>query len=201
MMSPPGADGPSDPGSTAILLARARNGDTAAREELAQRYLVTLRRWAHGRLPRKARGLVDTDDLVQSTLARAFRRLNEFEPRREGAFLAYLRQILLNQVRDEARRGQRMPDMTELPEDLPSHARSPVEEAIGSEFLSRYESALGRLSEGQHEAVVLRIELGLRYREIAESMELSTANAARMLVARALVHLGEFLKEKDDGED
>jgi len=193
--------GPPDPRSTAVLLACARNGESVAREELARRYLVTLRRWAHGRLPRKSRGLLDTDDLVQATLARAFRRLDEFEPRREGAFLAYLRQILLNQVRDEARRGKRIPDMTELPEELPSHAPSPIEEVIGAEFLSAYEAALGRLTDGQREAVILRIELGFRYPEIAESMELSSANAARMLVARALVHLGEFLKEKSDGED
>ena len=184
--------------STAALLARARVGDHTAREELAERYLTTLRRWAHGRVPRRVRGLVDTDDIVQSTLMRAFQRLDSFEPRREGAFLAYLRQILLNQIRDEGRRGGRMPEQSELPEHLPSPARSPIEETIGRESLARYEVALARLIESQREAVILRLELGLRYREVAEAMELPSASAARMLVARALVHLAEELEDHDE---
>lgn len=199
MRSAPPADGVGAPkGSTAVLLERARNGEAVAREELARRYLVVLRRWAHGRLPTKVHGFVDTDDLVQSTLARAFRRLNEFEPRGEGAFLAYLRQILLNQVRDEARRSERTPEQVGLSDDLPAGGRSPVEEAIGSERLAGYESALSRLTESQRDAVIMRIELGYRYREVAEAMQLSSANAARMLVARALLHLGELLKDHDD---
>jgi len=185
-------------GSTAILLERARNGEAGAREELARRYLVVLRRWAHGRLPAKVHGFVDTDDLIQSTLARAFGRLNNFEPRGEGAFLAYLRQILLNQVRDEARRSKRTPELVELPENLTAAGRSPIEEAIGSERLAGYESALARLTESQREAVILRIEMGYRFREVAEAMQLPSANAARMLVARALIQLGEALKEHAD---
>jgi len=191
-------DGAGPTGTTALLLERARNGETMAREELAGRYLVLLRRWAHGRLPAKVHGFVDTDDLVQSTLARAFRRLDEFEPRGEGAFLAYLRQILLNQVRDEARRSRRTPEQVGLSDDLPAAGRSPVEEAIGSERLAGYESALTQLTENQRDAVIMRIELGYRYREVADAMQLSSANAARMLVARALLHLGELLKEHDD---
>ena len=199
MMCPPNTDHVTrEPGSTAVLLERARNGESVAREELAQRYLVTLRRWAHGRLPRKARGLVDTDDLVQSTLARAFRRLNEFEPRGEGAFLAYLRQILLNQIRDEARRAKRTPEQMELSDSLPAEGHSPIEDVIGSEGLAAYEAALSQLTEGQRNAVILRVELGYRYREVAEAMQLSSANGARMLVARALVHLGEILRDHAD---
>jgi RNA polymerase sigma-70 factor, ECF subfamily len=180
--------------STSVLLLRARQGEPLAREELAGRYLTILKRWAHGRLPAKVHGYVDTDDLVQSTLARAFRKLNEFEQRGEGAFLAYLRQILLNQIRDEARRGKRTPDMVGMPEDLPAKGRSPIEEMIGADVLAGYEAALARLTENQRNAVILRIELGYRYREVAEAMELPSPNAARMLVARALVQLAAMLR-------
>ena len=180
--------------STSVLLMRARQGEPLAREELAGRYLAILKRWAHGRLPAKVHGYVDTDDLVQSTLARAFQRLSQFEQRGEGAFLAYLRQILLNQIRDEARRGKRAPDTVEVPEDLPSKGRSPIEEVIGTDLLEGYEAALAQLTENQRNAVILRIELGYRYREVAEAMELPSPNAARMLVARALVQLGGILR-------
>src|SRR5262245_12569360 len=91
--------------NTAVLLEGVRRGDAAARERLFARYLPVLRRWAHQRLPQDARGLRDTDDLVQDTLLSALRRVNDFEHRGEGAFLAYLRQILMNSVRDGVRRA------------------------------------------------------------------------------------------------
>lgn len=183
--------------STAALLVRVRAGESAAREQLAGRYLTALRRWAHGRLPARARGLVDTDDLVQSTLMRAFNRLGAFEPRREGAFLAYMRQILLNQIRDEVRRGRRRPEHVELRDEFPAADRSLLDEVIGKQNMDRYERALAQLSDSHREAVILRVEMGYRYREIAEGMELSTANAARKLVARALVHLAEIMRGTD----
>jgi RNA polymerase sigma-70 factor (ECF subfamily) len=76
-----------------------RDGDEDARERLGVRYLALLKRWAHGWVPPRARGFAHTDDLVQATLVRALGAVQHFEPRREGAFLAYLRTILLNQLR------------------------------------------------------------------------------------------------------
>src|SRR5947208_16437739 len=80
--------------STVTLLQRIRAGDLGAREHLLGRYLPLLRRWAHGRLPVYARALDDTDDLVQITLLRSLKHLDQFEAERSGAFLAYLRQTL-----------------------------------------------------------------------------------------------------------
>ena len=102
--------------STASLLARVRDGDDAARSRLVVRYLAILRRWAHGRCPPRARPLLDTDDLVQTTLLRALERVTRFEPRREGAFLAYLRTILMNEIRMALRRVDRAPRRDTLPE-------------------------------------------------------------------------------------
>jgi RNA polymerase sigma-70 factor (ECF subfamily) len=119
--------------------------------------------------------------------------LEQFEPRREGAFLAYLRAILLNQIRDQARRAGRSPARGELSEDLPHPAPSPLEEAIGRETLERYEAALSRLTPEQREAVVLRAELGFTYPEIAEATGSPSANAARMLVTRGLVRMAEVM--------
>ena len=104
----------SDMASTATLLARYRDGDNTARDALLERYLPILRRWAHGRLPAYARSTAETDDLVQVTLQRALRRLDQFEVRHEGAFLAYLRRIFLNSVRDEIRRYGRHPQSIEI---------------------------------------------------------------------------------------
>jgi RNA polymerase sigma factor (sigma-70 family) len=184
--------------STAALLARVREGDDKAREDLAARYRTLLARWAHGRLPPAARSVLETSDLVQTTLMRAFARVEQFEPRREGAFLAYLRQILLNQIRDESRRRKRRPVSEPLPEVLEdSTTPSPLEAIIGAESLARYEEALARLTERQREAIILRVELGLRYREVAEALDAPSVNAARLIVARALVRLAAALGDRD----
>ena len=182
--------------STASLLIRVREGHAPAREELMGRYVAMLGRWAHGRVPRAARDLVDTDDLVQSTLIRALSHLDTFESRGEGAFLGYLRQVLLNQIRDEARRARRRPPHTEL-DDFSEAASSPspLEETIGRERLDRYEVSLAQLGEAQRGAVVLRIEMGMRYRDIAEALGVPSANAARSLVGRGMVHLAQLMRE------
>jgi RNA polymerase sigma-70 factor (ECF subfamily) len=182
--------------STASLLIRVREGHAPAREELMGRYVAMLGRWAHGRVPRAARDLVDTDDLVQSTLIRALSHLDTFESRGEGAFLGYLRQVLLNQIRDEARRARRRPQHTELDESFESASTpSPLEETIGRERLDRYEASLAQLGEAQRGAVVLRIEMGMRYRDIAEALGVPSANAARSLVGRGMVHLAQLMRE------
>jgi RNA polymerase sigma-70 factor (ECF subfamily) len=179
------------PESTAVLLVRAREGDADARERLAARFLPRLRRWAHGRLPPAARGALDTDDLVQVTLVKALDHVGTFEPQHEGAFMAYLRRILLNQLRDELRRAR--PGLELADERLADRAPSVVEEAIGRQVMERYEEALQALDERQREAVILRLEFGYSHEEVAEAVACPSGNAARMLVSRALLRLAELL--------
>ena len=88
---------------TIELVLRAQAGDRAAVEALLQRCIPQLKRWAHGRLPAAARGSLDTGDLVQETVLHVLRRLDTFEPRHVGAMQAYLRQSVLNRIRDEVR--------------------------------------------------------------------------------------------------
>src|SRR6185503_21204637 len=91
------------------LLRRARAGDTQALGRLFQRYLPSLHRWAHGRIPRWARNAVDTTDVVQDTVLHTLRNLRSFEPQREGALLGYLRRSLLNRIRDRFRYAAKNP--------------------------------------------------------------------------------------------
>ncbi len=190
---------PSDPESTALLLQRIRGGDEAARERLLQRYLPVLRRWAHGRMPAKARGLADTDDLVQITLLRVLKQLERFEPRHEGAFLAYLRRILINAMRSEIARAATRGQQVEVGEGMAASGPSPLEAVLGRDMLDRYEAAFALLGEEQQEAVLMRVELGMNYEQIAEAMGKNSANTARMLVARALAQLAERMEEPRGG--
>lgn len=180
--------------STATLLDRYRAGDDGARDALLARYLPILRRWAHGRLPSGSRSLAETDDLVQVALIRASARLQAFDARRPGAFLAYLRQITLNAIRDEIATARARPRAEAIDENLPSTGRSPVELAVEADTLARYEAALARLGDAQQAAVVLHVEFGMTYPEVATELGFPSADAARMAVNRALRELAALLR-------
>jgi RNA polymerase sigma-70 factor (ECF subfamily) len=179
--------------STADLLKRARQGDDDALNDLFRRHLSPLRRWARGRLPKWTRDLRDTEDLVQETLTQTLRRIDAFEPRHEGALQAYLRQALINRVRDEVRRVNRYPapeglDDADHPVDA---AASPLEEVIGAQAMENYESALQRLRPEERELIIARVEMQQSYQQIAVAHNRSSADAARMAVTRALLRLAE----------
>ena len=175
--------------SSLTLLERARAGDREALDALIARYLPRLKRWASGRLPRWARDVADTQDLVQETLFQTFKQIEGFEPRGEGALQAYLRQAILNRIRDHLRRVKRRPVMTELDSQAEDQGLSPLAAAIGQETVDRYERALARLGDDDRAAVVARIELGFSNAEIAELLGKPTANAARVALQRAIVRL------------
>ena len=179
--------------STTMLLRRYRDGEASARDELTERYLPVMQRWARGRLPQYGRDLADTDDLVQITFLRALNNLDRFDAERPGAFLAYLRTILINQVREEIRRRRRRPDEQPVAHELPDGAQSVVEQAVGRETLEAYEAALARLSDEQREAVIMRVEFGMTFPEIAAELGNPSANAARMTVSRALARIAEWM--------
>jgi len=187
----PPANRHADADSSFALLARAKAGDTMALNDLCARYLPRLQRWAHGRLPAWARGALDTHDLVQDTLAQVVQRLGSFEPRHEGAFQAYLRQALMNRVRDEIRRANRKAPAGPLDSAKSSPDPSPLEEAIGQEALERYEAALLRLRPEDREAIIVRIEMGQSYADVAEALGKPSVAAAHMAVSRALVRLAK----------
>jgi len=184
----------SDPESTFRLIARARSGDQEALEQLFHRHLKPLQRWASGRLPRWARDLADTDDLVQNTLIQTFKRIDGFEPHRVGALQAYLRQAVLNSIRDELRRKGRRPEITDLDGCEVDLAGSPLDQAIGREAVDRYEAALDRLKPEEREAIIARVEMGYSYEELAEVLGKATPDAARKAAQRALVRLAEEMK-------
>jgi RNA polymerase sigma factor (sigma-70 family) len=181
--------------STLSLLSRAKEGDEQALNDLFSRYLPGLRRWASGRLPRWARDLADTPDLVQETVLHVFKRIEGFEHRGEGAFQAYLRQALMNRIRNELRNAANRPERGELEEAGADDGLSPLERAVGARALERYEAALERLRGEERELVVGRLEMGLTYSELAGVTGRSSPDAARMAVTRAIARLIEEMTD------
>jgi RNA polymerase sigma-70 factor, ECF subfamily len=195
--TPAGPQGFGRDGVSSIeLVRRAQAGDDQAIRQLCERYLPVLRRWATGRLPAWARGLVDTDDMIQETLIKTLRNVKDFEPRHDGAVAAYLRRALDNRIRDEVRINARRPRVEEIQDGYPDSRTSPLEAAIGGEAVRRYEEALARLSDDDRELVLARIELGLSYEEVARTMNRPSQDAARMAIGRALVRLASEMNRE-----
>ena len=106
-----------------------------------------------------------------------------------GALQAYLRQSVLNRIRDEIRKVSRQPPPVELPEDEPSDRTSPLEVAIQQQTYERYRRALTTLGVRDRELIVARIEAQWSLAEIAHRFQIRTVDAARMAVTRAVQRL------------
>ena len=180
--------------SSFSLIRRAKTGDAGALDALAGRYLKPLRRWARGRLPAWARDGMDTEDLVQDSVVNSLKHLESFDPRRQGALQAYLRQAIVNRIRDEVRRVQRRPEQAALDSGIMDAGASPLDEAIGADVQARYERALAELGDDERALVVARVELGYSYEQVAVALDKPSADAARMAVGRALVKLADRMR-------
>ena len=174
---------------TMELVIRAKAGDRMATEALLERCLPPLKRWAHGQLPMAARGSLDTNDLVQDAALNLVKRLDFFQPQHVGAMQGYLRQSVINRIRDEVRKIGRHAPPVELPDDHPSDRTSPLESAIQAEAYDRYRRALTHLEPKDRELIVARVEIQWTVAEIAQRFGMRTVDAARMAVGRAVRRL------------
>jgi RNA polymerase sigma factor (sigma-70 family) len=179
--------------TSAFLLQRARHGDARALSALLRRHIPALRRWAHGRLPRWMRSVVDTDDLVQDVLTRTMGRIGSFESRGQGALGAYLREAVRNRIRDEQRRIVRRPLPDDLGDDVVDPGASPLDEAIAREARERYLAGLAALSPSDRELIVGHVELGYSHQQLGCMTE-RTPNAARMALHRAVCRLAQQMR-------
>ena len=192
-MADPGSARPGDLSrlSSRDLLSRARRGDRSALSALFARQMPGLRRWARGRLPRWARDIADTTDLIQDALLQTVRRFDAFEDRGRGALAAYLRRGIQNRIVDEYRRFDRRPDEVLIDDEHPASGSSPLADVIDAENRERYLAALSRLKPDQRELIVGRLELGYSYEQLAVMTGRARPDAARVAVHRAMMKLAE----------
>ena len=181
------------------LLLKAQAGDNDALNQLLTRYLPRLQRWARGKLPWGLRTMLDTGDLVQDAVVNALPHLDKLEIRTERALFYYLQRAVKNHVIDLQKRARRRPARAEMPECFPAAGISPQEAAIGAEELERYERALASMKNDDRQAIVLRVDRGLAYEEIATQLGKPSADAARMAVTRAIVRLAARMGHRHRG--
>ena len=153
----------------------------------------------------KYAGLFDADDILQVTFLEAFLRISTFEPRGERSFLAWLRQIAENNIRDAVReleRDKRLPPDRRLVaktnedsyaafvEQLAVTTSTPSRSLGRKELCANLDGLLASLPP-EYETVLRLYELEeLPGAEVAERMGRSPG-AVRMLLARARERLAE----------
>jgi len=168
------------------VVAAARAGDEAAFADLAESYRPELQAHCY----RMLGSFEDSEDLVQETFLRAWRRRESFEGR--STFRAWLYRIATNACLDAIDRRPRVqphavaqplaevpwltPYPDELLEGIPSREREPEAEVVARETIElAFIAAIQFLPPKQRAVLILRDVLGWTAAESASLLDLSVA--------------------------
>jgi RNA polymerase sigma-70 factor (ECF subfamily) len=189
------------------LLLRARGGHGSAIGALLQLYRNYLLVLAATQIEKRLRGRMSPSDVVQETMLRAAQNFAQFRGTTEAELVAWLRQILVNNLakfveqhvlaaRRDVRRevsierlGKALEQSTvQLAALLPAEGKSPSMAAQQREDAVLLADRLAALPDDYREVLVLRNLQGLPFDDIARKMDRSPS-AARMLWLRAIEKL------------
>jgi RNA polymerase sigma-70 factor (ECF subfamily) len=178
------------------LVERIRSGDETAWEAFYDRYHDPLLFAIRCRLGRGLRSRLQSEDVLQSVVADAFRDLPRFEPHGPGSLSHYLHACVLNKIRSKAEFFGAAKRSGEVPLSDSVADRLASREEAGPGYLdaARYEHlerALTALPEDMREAVLLRTVEGLTNRQAAAVLGKSE-EAASKTFNRALAKLGRL---------
>ena len=191
------------------LLDRARDGDSAARDELFERCRNYVSLLARVHIESWLQAKVDPSDLVQQTLLEAYRGLDGFQGQTQGEWLAWLKQILKHNATDYIRRYKgtaKRRIQREVPMEVPRHGSSlfridpsdpgdtPSQLVMQHENEIQLAEAVSRLAEDHQQVILLRNVQRMSFNEVAERMERSRP-AVQMLWLRALKNLKDLLED------
>ena len=188
-------------------LEQAIAGDSLALAALLKEFGPQVRRRIAGRIAPQLRSSFDEDDVMQVTYLEAFLRIDQFTPTGPNSFLAWLRRIAENNLRDavkELNRGKRPPPQKRIsaPRNDDSYVNligklgasitSPSRHAAGQEAKQIIDSSLTHMPKDYQDVIRLYDLDNLSAPEVANEMERSVG-AVYMLRARALDSLQGLL--------
>lgn len=193
-------------------LTRVRRLQEGANVEAHSRWIFECYyRHVRGFFLRRGVERQEAEDLAQDTFLQLFRDIHSF--RGESRFESWLFAIAANILRNERRRrGQEMRKAPEVALDAPASAsarvpeipaeqRSPERLAYDNERHRGLSRAIAALPPQQRHCLVLRLERGLKYREIAVALKISVDTVkAHLFQAKERLKslLGEELGEWRD---
>jgi RNA polymerase sigma-70 factor (ECF subfamily) len=173
------------------LIVAAQQGDRPAFAQLVERYWERLYRWLY----HVTHDQHTAEDLAQESFLKAFAGLKKFQAGTN--FGAWLFRIAHNNYANQCRASARQREA--LPADLPSRERGPHEQAVSAEALQSVTQAIYRLPPEFRSALLLRVEEGLSFRQIAEVLDL-TEETARWRVFKARQKLLGTLATRQEQE-
>lgn len=155
-------------------------------------------------MPRTTQSAAETNDVIQDAALGLWNRLQTLDTldfQRSGDLDAYMRQAVLNRIRDHARRGVSRPlilpmDQTDSQAAVDA-SPSALDLVLDVEAMDRYQRAFAALEMSDREALIARAEMGYSFEQIAQLTHRPSAAAARMAVNRAV----ERLRRAVDGND
>lgn len=189
--TPPRDDSSSLTALTRHLLAQVQGGDSAALQQLCDRYATMLLPWLEARRRPPAGQQEQLTALLDGVLHDT---LPAIPPSAAAEVWDRVRRRLLERIRAAETFAGDAPEARRAP---PTASISAEEAAVGLDVVRRYDAGLLRLRPEERLALVMRLEIGCSYDEIAAALERPSEGAARMAVCRAMVHLAEEMV--DDG--
>jgi RNA polymerase sigma-70 factor (ECF subfamily) len=180
------------PADEPLLVARAQGGDRQAFALLVQRYYDRLYRWLY----HLGRDRHAAEDLVQDTFLKALAKLDSF---RAGTnFRAWLFRIAYHGFLNRRRAEVRIRRMS--PEQVPVVRTNPAATAVSQETLELLARSVARLPHDFRAALLLRVEEGLSFRQVAGVLA-TTEETARWRVFKARQKLMEIMGPHLNGDE
>lgn len=181
------------------LIERARAGDQAALGELLEQCRGFLWRLADQGLDDRAAGRIDASDVVQQTCLSVHRQILKFDGRDPAQFIAWLRQIHENNIRNAARNqlhaAKRAVDREKRINDADVYSDrqpTPSQFIVRNEESDRLAAAIEQLPADEREALERRYLKDESLADIASAMGL-TRSALVWLMNRAMNNLRKNL--------
>lgn len=176
------------------LVARAKEGDLTALEELFNRYRNQVFSLAY----RMTGSPSDAEDLCQEIFLQVMRKVGSFEGR--SSFSTWLYRVAMNRSRDYLRRKKRSPEMLSQEGDPPEQhdqnagTSGGLESvAIASEAQRLVQEALMQLPVSLRAPLVLHELEGMQYHEVASLLKLPVGTV-KSRIFRARIKLAEILE-------
>jgi RNA polymerase sigma-70 factor (ECF subfamily) len=180
---------------TIELMKRAKAGSNEAIDLLFESCAKKLLALIRLRLGPAMRHHLESGDILQATMLKAFENLESFRGEGSGSLMGWLVRIAENEIRDqhqflhrERRDVERTQRASGCSQSLIVSVRSASSRVLLTTQEVRIEAAIEGLSEHQREVVLLRVYSELTYPEIAERLD-TTPDACRMMYARAMARL------------
>ncbi|MEM7306225.1 MAG: RNA polymerase sigma factor [Planctomycetota bacterium] len=170
---------------TQDLLQGARDGDETSWRLIFERHRDFLLFTLQSLATRGTANRIDPEDVLQTSLLRAWKNISNFEYQGDGSLRWWLKKIVLNtfvdQIREEGRvkRGGSLAAEQGLTEVQDLAAAAPSEAAYQNELKERLLQCLARLPEEDRDLVIMRMLEQLGWQDIADLLGVPRTSCRR----------------------